>query len=136
MFEIRWGTKREMRRYERGIHEYYKEMVNTWNEMIKSGIEIPCDRRKKEYKAMVKMVESITYMHDVIEQTEQEYRRQNRELIYQLSKWTSQQKGRKTKITEIQREEIKQARANGESYRSIARKHKVSERTIRRITTP
>jgi hypothetical protein len=117
------------------LMEKYMSVVEMWNRFVDSRKGWPVDGRTKEYKAMNEIMWGIIYLQDKIVQVEREKDEEIRRLKFELSKWTSQQTGRRSKLTSKQRGEMKQARADGESCRSIARRYGVSEKTIRRVTT-
>lgn len=136
MFNIAMNSNRPLRSTNEKLMDCFLGMVERWNIFVDSRRSWPTDGRTREYKAMREMQESIIFMYDKIVQVERENFEKVRRLEFELSKWTKNQKGRKLKLTEAQRKEIKKARSDGESLRKIAQRYAVSEATIRRVTAP
>lgn len=129
-YEITWGEHRKLEQTDEDIRQYYRAMIDDWNALVKR-------RGWTNWNSeLVQMQKKLVYMHDKIEQTERAHAEELRRLEFELSKWTSQQKGRRSKITQAQRDEINQLRADGQSLRKIAKAQGLSEKTIRRIVEP
>jgi hypothetical protein len=131
-YAIGWGARRELKKFGFNIRRYYEHMIDRWNEMVKLRTWSE-DERTRESKAVYRMMDSMIHLHDMIAQTEREHEERIKDIENKLKVWTSQQTGRKPKLTEEQKEQVRQMKARGESNRTIGRQFGVTEGTIRKI---
>lgn len=137
--KITWGSKRDLKKYDISIEQYYKNLGDHWND-LSDFISDPTDRRTKYYRAYHQFFMELVYMSDMIIQNQKQHEalinkknEQIQALERELEKWTEQQHGRKSKLTEHEKEHIKNWKKSGASNREIANKIGVSEGTIRNV---
>ena len=141
-FKIAWEGKRNLVQMSCSLGDYYRQLVECWNSVIDSRGGWPSDGRTKEYKSLARFADYLIHLHDLIAQTESENQKMLmekdeiiRQLRWELRKWTDQQRGRKPKLSEEQRKQILEIKAQGHSNRALGKIFNVSERTVRRAVS-
>lgn len=132
MSKISWGNNRELNKYDYDIKQYYKNLAESWNK-LSDHINKPTDRRTNEYRDYTDFFDNLLYMWDMIVQNEQEKNEHIQNLKQELNKWTEQQKGRKSKLTDQKKTNIMEWKKEGISNSEIARRIGMSEGTVRRF---
>lgn len=131
------GKKRELKKSDIGIEDYYKNLADKWNE-LSDKISEQKDSQTTYSHSYYSFFYELLYMWDMIIQTKEEYeqiidskKKEIETLKEKLKPWTEQQGGRKPILTDEQRQKIKQWKAKNISNREIAKNLEVSEGTIR-----
>jgi len=135
--KIIFEGNRHLKTYDININQYYKELADLWN-AYQEHFEAPTDGRTNYYKDYEAFFDKLLYLWDMIRQTQAEHSERIKILEQELntaqeklSKWTSQQTGRNTKLTEEDKQIILSLHLEGTPNRKIGEKFGLSEGAIR-----
>ena len=125
--------KRELKKFDGDITQYYKDLAELWN-VLEKLIAEPTDGRRPKYNlAYNNFFYKLLFLSDMIIQTKIQHYKEVEQLKEDLNKWTANQTGRKPILTAEQKEIIKIEKASGASNIALANQYNVSEGTIRNV---